>query len=854
VLWHHSHTAQPPFARSVSALVQDLDARAQAHANVVILSDCGDLYLGGTPSYPLARDLRPLVTRAHELGLHYLWYQTAVTAGEYFYYYHPDWSTDPPYYHCGWLSMSPASRPWSQHLATDLNALVGRLGLDGVFLDNASATEWADAYTPAMDQAVGEHLRNAREGVKRADETAALVPNYDRAAPRTLHGVAGGWDANLTEGPHPCSIADRESGQMPLGRSLAEFGSWLQRMRRVAGRPIWPLMYAPDHYQPLSTAATAAVGCCPVFGGPSEATSQYYGFLERVEPYLYAPDVFPGAEGQVSYQPDDGDIAVVLRQKVYPSGQRDWIVHLLNARLDGTKPERREVNLALDLPGVSSGAFLLTPDLAEAQPVEVPAERPLRLAVDTGVWTMLVFSDVLAPSLSCDPPLPELTVGDQTAVQLQLRNPGLQPLKARIVPALPAGWACRPPESQVEVPAGATTRCAFTVEPGVVPEGESEMTAAVSVGERVFNLPFTLRARPGLELDLAPDHWALPSAQPLRPEIRVHNRLSLPVGGTVWLELPKGWPAARNRQSFQLAPGASGAFVVPLQPPKVDFAGYPDVRDYAFRIRANTNAGRGAAVRGEFSREVTFRLHQPFVHAIYCTLSTQLRDTIAAPGPSSTLITMVSAVQPEQYDKLDEALAAGFRHLDAGEPVVIWLRCRGETKVLDEERLARELGRFVDSGGGLLLQEDLFRSSQANRRLFKYDFCPIEEPFAASDRPTDWTIVDADDPALGSFVRLVLRGDRKLPVQQPAIVATVKPWASAVARNSAEGPAIVVSHDPKRAVAYIAGSLEGEYFDVAKRVGKRPTRQDWRYLCSLYADTLRWLALQRLSLSPSGKG
>ena len=36
---------------------------------------------------------------------------------------------------------------------------------------------------------------------------------------------------------------------------------------------------------------------------------------------------------------------------------------------------------------------------------------------------------------------------------------------------------------------------------------------------------------------------------------------------------------------------------------------------------------------------------------------------------------------------------------------------------------------------------------------------------------------------------------------------------------------------------------------VNKAVGKRPTRQDWRYLCSLYADTLRWLALARLHAS-----
>ncbi len=840
VLWHHGYTSKPPFARSIPALLEDIDRRAAAHANVIILSDCGDFHHGGTPSYPLRRDLRPLVQRCREKNVRYLWYQTAVTAGEYFYYFHPDWTTKPPYYHCGWLSMSPACREWSHFLAADLNALVGRVGLDGIFLDNAASLEWTRHYSFAAEQAVGDHLRIVREGVKQASRSAALVPNFGRPSPVGLRYVSGGWDANLIEGPHPCSLADYETHELRNGRPVRRYTDFLARFRATTGRPVWPLMYCPSRYRKLSIAATAAVGCNPAFGAPEEAISQYYSFLEQYADYLYGSAVFPAPEVQVRLQPDDEDLCVIARQKLHPSGQREFIVHVLNAKMEAEQPVRQEIELTLLSPApLAPGAFLTTPENPTPRPVKFTlsdGEATIRLRV--GVWAMLLLTEELAPAVHASPDCLKTAQGEEANWTFRLTNTNSSTLQALVKLGLPAGLQASPPEVRTELRANANLDLRFRVSAQGAQPGDHDAVLQVEYGGRWAEYPCCVRVREPLELSLDPDHWAIPNERRPETAVVVRNNTRQGLGGALRISMPRGWKVTPSSPGFNLKAGEAKRISLRISMPKVRLANYLDVPDIPIRVSARSNQGR-------FERQIPWRLHQPNVRVVYSTLGTKPRDALVAYGPSSSLITMVDAVEPAEEPTAYQALDRARAFLDAGEHVTLWLRAAGPAPQLDHADLLGKLKTFVQRGGGLLLQEDLFRQTPRNRVLLQRDFCPIGEPYEASNQTSAWQAASNVHPAWNLFAARVLRENLQLPLGQPMVSAVVKPWATVVAKNESGGPAIVISKDPKRPVAYIAGSLQGEYYQVEHRRGRHETRRDWRYLHSMYSDILRWLALAK---------
>jgi len=297
----------------IDKALENVTGLVEQGINVVVNANVFNFFGGETISYPFRgsdENLRRFLDVTHELGACQLTYHSMITIHEHFYYEHKDfWGGRKPFYHCSWLSIYPDSAQWNAYQARDFEFFIRKFPLDGIFLDNASASGWPEARTEAGEEAIAHHQETVRAAIKRANPTGVLYPNYNTMTREGLWTVARAWDAHMLEGAHP---APR---QHVAGRAwqVRKFVEVAEHVRRLTGKPFWPLMYMPGKYQKLCIAACGAGRANPC--GPVD--EQYLYFMGDIQEYLYADDVFPMPAETATLTTDDPDLAVTALVKLY---------------------------------------------------------------------------------------------------------------------------------------------------------------------------------------------------------------------------------------------------------------------------------------------------------------------------------------------------------------------------------------------------------------------------------------------------------------------------------------------------------------------------------------------------------
>lgn len=786
-------------------------------------------------SYPFRgrdEDWYRYLEAVHEAGLSLLMYHTMVTVSEHFYYEHKDfWGGRKPFYHCSWLSIFPDSPEWNRFQAADLEYFFRKYPLDGIFLDNACATGGPGIRTAPGEDTIARHQSGLRAAIRRANPTGILYPNYNTLTPQGLSAVARAWDAHMLEGVHPVPQQHRGAS----GWAVSEFVTVLSRVRGITGKPFWPLMYAPERYGALCIAACAAARANPC--GVTE--DRYLHFLRDVQEYLYADEAAPMPAGSVKITPEDPDLAATLLVRCAPGRPPEWVVQIVNGTEADGRLAERDIELDVDLPEteLSRPAWLLRPESAAAQAVRL--SRPLSLRV--GVWTMLVIAERLTPKVRVSPPCIRPVPGETTLVEAALESWTPDAPAAQVQVLLPEGWPAAP---AVEAAPGGKAQVAIRA-PREAAAGNVEAWLAVRWGEHDFRTPLLLRVRPRLSVTLRPDHFGVLNRDDAAAALRLRNHSSEAFRGTVRLQAPEGWAVEPREAQVSVPPGEETAVGLRLSWPSFRPVSLYDLRDGDLMVRVEGSETVETAI--------PVRLHVPVTWLMYCPLGTRPKDSVrtgATPegGLLSDIVFTVNAV-PGHYDDAAAALRDALRRQASGEyRVVLWFRTGGGkgSDQLGDPELQRGLAEFLALGGGIIFQETVFRDSVPNRSLLAGDLCPVGAPYEPADTPGgDWVMVEPQHPAVEKFSRLALEGRAPWGIppasQPPSVAVTVKPWARVIARDQAGNPALVVSDDPARPVAYLAGALEGAY--IADRQGTNDYPGQMPHLLYFYPELARWLSL-----------
>lgn len=446
------------------------------------------------------------------------------------------------------------------------------------------------------------------------------------------------------------------------------------------------------------------------------------------------------------------------------------------------------------------------------------------------------------------------TIGEPYTFTVALTNPNMRPLEGTIEADVPDGWHIAP--VRFRVAGGATERVKLTltsdwdvVERAVSPTHESvqvhnfELRSRIRYGERFVEIPKVVRPRHPIEVDVYPDHFGIPFAKP-QTELRLTNHTNREIACTVEIAPPDGWDVRPKKTHVRIAPNERRIVKLALSFPNVKLRNLYDMRDYPMTVTVRFDGK-------VFRRTVRMRLHMPHVWTVYCTLGAHPKDIVrtgATPqGGFLSQIVMTVRGRKANYDSAREALMAAIERQRIGEQrVVVWFRTgEGKCDQLADAEVQRLMREFISIGGAILFQGNVFRSSEANRALLRTDLCPIGEPYELlGDSGGDWLVAMPKHPAVEGFARLVYADGRAFAIpkyaQPKRVRFRVKSWAQVIAVNERGEPVVIVSADPKRPVAYIAGSLEGGYINRRHGIGKYPNQM--AHLLVFYADLIRWLA------------
>jgi len=842
ITWHRYHIGD-----ALDAHLKGIDRKVESGATVIVNANVALFMAEEGWSYPFRGDrdnLVALARRCHERDANLLMYHSAITVSEHFYYYHKRyWNGRPPFYHCAWLSIYPDSPQWQAHQARDFKDLLSRYPLDGIFLDNACASGCPNIRTEKGERGLLKHFCGLRAAIKSANPIGVLYPNYNALTMLGLRICSAGWDAHMLEGPYAASSGERSGRAFPV----AEFCRAWARVRRISGKPFWSLMYAPTRYRQLSIAACVAARCNPAVS----LDAQYCNFMRRIREYVYAENVFDAPADVVTYHPDDADIVVMPYVRVYEGGVCDWIFHIVNGLQENGKPKPRTVHLRFNVPleNLRGSIFILRPE-GELEWRKVASE----LDVTVQQWCVLIITEALEPQVKFEPMALMPTIGELYTFTVALTNPNAMPLEGTIETDAPDGWHIAP--VRFRIAGGAMERVKLTltsdwdaVERAVSPMHESvqvhnfELRLRIRYSERFVEIPKVVRPCHPIEVDVYPDHFGIPFAKP-QTELRLTNHTNREIACTVEIAPPDGWDVRPKKAHVRIAPNERRIVKLMLSFPNVKLRNLYDMRDYPMTVTVRFD---GKVLR----RVVKMRLHVPHVWTVYCTLGAHPKDIVrtgATPqGGFLSQIVMTVRGRKANYDSAREALMAAIERQRIGEQrVVVWFRTgEGKCDQLADAEVQRLMREFISIGGAILFQENVFRSSEANRALLRTDLCPIGQPYEPlDDSGGDWRVAMPKHPAVEGFARLVCADGRAFAIpkyaQPKRVRFRTKSWAQVIAVNERGEPAVIVSADPKRPVAYIAGSLEGEYINRRHGVHEYPNQM--AHLLVFYADLIRWLA------------
>ncbi|MGC9318857.1 MAG: hypothetical protein ACP5KN_12570, partial [Armatimonadota bacterium] len=456
-----------------------------------------------------------------------------------------------------------------------------------------------------------------------------------------------------------------------------------------------------------------------------------------------------------------------------------------------------------------------------------------------------IVAEALLPELQVSPTHISPVPGEPLDLKLNLSSLSGQPASGSVSLAWPEGWS-----DGEAVPVSSDGQNTLTLRPPVDAEATNlEVVLRLTHQGRVCYVPFVARMRPRVEVKMIPDHFSvLAGKRTEEAGLHITNHTQRAVEAELTTACPAEWSVDAEREDLSLAPSETVTVPCTVTWPRFHPESLYDLLDGDVQVR----------VRGEEVDQrtaTTVRVHMPITWVIYSPLGTELNDQISTGAHWLKILAhLVHTAHGNPYHgsghTIDDALVAidrAIQRQQAGnQRVVLWLRAGEQTDQLARPEVARKLSRLMELGGGVILQEDIFRLSEANRALLDSEVCPIGAPYRTRDRAGgDWRLTRPDSPAVHKFAQNVLEGDAEWRIpegSQPAgLRFAVKPWAEVVATNAEGDPTVVVSTDPRRPVAYIAGSLEGPY--MVDRQGVREYPNQMSHLLYFYAELARWLSV-----------
>jgi hypothetical protein len=249
-----------------------------------------------------------------------------------------------------------------------------------------------------------------------------------------------------------------------------------------------------------------------------------------------------------------------------------------------------------------------------------------------------------------------------------------------------------------------------------------------------------------------------------------------------------------------LASRAQAGFDLAIQPPRIaaDLWGFQDL---PVQVRWSGTGGEGVLVRPLRAFPAPFQVFPGDVLKIF-------RQEEFGPWPFPDM-----EFQPGGLDDALKSLKGGYAALWVDE----------DTAALDP----MELRKFLERGGGLVV---------TGASLLDPSLLPVEV-----GPPTTKRDLTLPPHALTEAVR-PLRS--RFAGSFPAVGVTVRDWGEVIATWDDGTPAIVVSREPQRRVAFVASRLPGDYRfgDGGIGPGKELWPQNLWPIAALYHDLLRWAA------------
>jgi hypothetical protein len=147
------------------------------------------------------------------------------------------------------------------------------------------------------------------------------------------------------------------------------------------------------------------------------------------------------------------------------------------------------------------------------------------------------------------PNLVSVTAGDTVTARLQVKNTRSAPLTGKVHLALPSGWTGAAGATEISVPPGKTADFPLTFRVGPAETiGEKTVGVVIEEGEPLDTLPLRVLTQRPLEMTVS----AL-KGEPGSGEvtIRLRNRSSRPLEGTVAFKLPSAWSTATPEMKIE---------------------------------------------------------------------------------------------------------------------------------------------------------------------------------------------------------------------------------------------------------------------------------------------------------------
>ncbi len=567
--------------------------------------------------------------------------------------------------------------------------------------------------------------------------------------------------------------------------------------------------FKPGYWYDITTASAQAsrvMSMVDPCGEPTESFMHRYSdyiFGDFVDLYL-TKDCLPNTINQevVRSLKDLPKVRMYVNERNLPDGTKDLVIHLFSID-DGAivtdiplEVDTEKVNL-----GGRSSVTILSPGLPAHTVQAAVAGGKLSFRVPSlKMWNLVVVGAPVGPTVKLDTPYKEVHAGERFEVTAEVENVGAGPVSGSVALRAPEDWEIGGAQ-EFRLEQGQKTKMIYQVTAGSRPRHEfyAIYPEIAANGVTCVSWPVKVQLRPADEVRL----WITPQwthGRTEREQFVLHGKSTRdkPVSLTVKAQFPDGWKPAAANFTLTLEPHKEAVSETVTVAIPVQDQSLWDRKD----VKVKLTGGIEGAERSWESEVRVFR---------YRTYIANWMLGCFADGAGPPLIRLGG--WPNFY--LDYATSfssmakAAGQKIDSGDyAVAFWAStASARDKVSKYEA---ELQKLLDKGVGLVFQESIFTPQIE----FKGEFADNSDFSASKLCPVEF-LGKSSASTITFLPNHVITRDlpfKSFTASKEMEVAKVKAkdWAKVIATWEDGTPAVVVSTDPKRRVAYIGCQFRRE--------------------------------------------